>query len=413
MKPECKDCVEYGSAFCNDCLTESKMTQAQLSSLEKILDKAFARLGIDITFTKHFFDRVNDARNKEQITPKEIALLFKKEYVKYGKPISKLPPGSEAVMKDLESDINIPFVIKYDEKNKEIDLVAKTIMRKKNFTTPDKTYPVEQVTLDEGVNDPAIFKAVFLAGGPGSGKSFVVGKTALTALGFKVVNSDDAFERGLKNANMDMTPENIYSPKGQEIRNKAKALTKNRQQGYLNGRLGLVIDGTGKDYEKITKQAVELKRLGYEVAMIFVNTDEDTALKRNQMRARSLPDATVSKMWKDVQKNLGKFQNYFRQKMFIVDNSEGSNFEGAVMSTYKKISAWSKEKPASKAAAGWIKSQRPVKEELGMTAASAGIPQDTKNMGPRFKAHNVTDRRRRKDKSPVVLKRFRRYMDEK
>ena len=76
---------------------------------------------------------MNDARNKEQITPKEIALLFKKEYVKYGKPISKLPPGSEAVMKDLESDINIPFVIKYDEKNKEIDLVAKTIMRKKKL----------------------------------------------------------------------------------------------------------------------------------------------------------------------------------------------------------------------------------------------------------------------------------------
>ena len=54
-----------------------------------------------------------------------------------------------------------------------------------------------------------------------------------------------------------------------------------------------------------------------------------------------------------------------------------------------------------------------VNEELGMTAASAGIPHDTKNMGPKFKAHNVTDRRRRKDKAPVVLKRFRKYMEDK
>jgi shikimate kinase len=410
MKPECKDCAEYGSEFCKYCLSESKVSQKQLDSLEKILDKAFARLGIDINFTKHFFDRINDPRNKEQITPKEIALLFKKEYIKFGKPISKLPPGSEAVMKDMESDINVPFVIKYDEKNKEIDLVAKTVMRKKNFKTPDKTYPVESVQLEEGVNDPSIFKAVFLAGGPGSGKSFIVGQTALTALGFKVVNSDDAFERGLKNANMDMTPDNIYSPKGQEIRNKAKAMTKNRQQGYINGRLGLVVDGTGKDYAKIEKQAKQLREIGYEVAMIFVNTDEDTALKRNQMRSRSLPDATVSKMWKDVQKNLGKFQSFFRQKMFIVDNSEGSNFGGAVLSTYKQISAWSKKKPSSKGASAWIKSRRPVKEEMTSTAS---IPDPAKTaQGPKFKAHNVTDRRRRKDKNPIVLKRFRKYMED-
>ena len=55
-----------------------------------------------------------------------------------------------------------------------------------------------QQFIDEGVNDPAIFKAIFLAGGPGSGKSFIVGKTGLTSMGYKVVNSDDAFEVSLK-----------------------------------------------------------------------------------------------------------------------------------------------------------------------------------------------------------------------
>ena len=212
--------------------------------------------------------------------------------------------------------------------------------------------------LQEGVNDPSIFKAVFLAGGPGSGKSFIVGKTALTALGFKVVNSDAAFERALANANMEATPENIYSAKGQALRAGAKALTKKMLDNYINGRLGLVIDGTGKDYAKIEKQANRLRELGYEVAMIFVNTDLETALERNRKRDRSLPDNEVETMWKDVQKNLGKFQNLFRQKMFIVDNSTGSNYEGAVQSTYKRIMSWSKQKPDSPAASTWIKAQK-------------------------------------------------------
>lgn len=223
--------------------------------------------------------------------------------------------------------------------------------------------------INEGVNDPAIFKAVFLAGGPGSGKSFIVGKTALTSLGFKVINSDDAFESALRKVGLKPTPEDIYSPLGQEVRGRAKALTKKRMQLAIAGRLGLVIDGTGKDYEKIQKQAEMLRGLGYEVAMIFVNTDLDTALERNRMRERSLPDAEVEKMWKDVQKNLGKFQNFFRQRMFIVDNSQGSNYEGAVLGTYRKIATWAKTKPESPAAKEWITAQRKIEEELVLEAA--------------------------------------------
>ena len=89
----------------------------------------------------------------------------------------------------------------------------------------DKTFK-DFLPLEEGVNDPAIFKAVFLAGGPGSGKSFIVGKTALTSFGFKVVNSDQAFESALKKAGMETTPENIFSVKGQSLRDRASLLTK-------------------------------------------------------------------------------------------------------------------------------------------------------------------------------------------
>lgn len=218
--------------------------------------------------------------------------------------------------------------------------------------------------LNEGVNDPAIFKAVFLAGGPGSGKSFIVGKTALTAYGFKVINSDDIFERKLAKVGLKPTPEDIYSKLGQETREQAKVLTAQKMSMAVDGRLGLVIDGTGKDFAKIEKQANKLRDIGYEVAMIFVNTDLDTAKVRNRMRSRSLPDAEVESMWKDVQKNIGKFQTFFRQKMFIIDNSEGSDYESAVLSVYRKIGAWAKSPPESSVARGWIKSQT-VKEEHG------------------------------------------------
>jgi predicted kinase len=223
--------------------------------------------------------------------------------------------------------------------------------------------------LPEGINDPGIFKAVFLAGGPGSGKSFIVGQTALTSLGLKLINSDNAFEAALAKIGLDPTPENIYSPLGQTSRDKAVALTKKKMELAIQGRLGLVIDGTGKNFEKIKNQADLLKVLGYDTAMIFVNTDLDTALERNRKRQRTLPDSEVEAMWKDVQKNIGKFQSMFRQKMYIVDNSDGSNYKGAVLSTYKKMMAWTNKKPDTKAANAWIKKE---KEKRGITETKAG-----------------------------------------
>jgi predicted kinase len=216
----------------------------------------------------------------------------------------------------------------------------------------------EQDQLVEGVNDPGIFKAVFLAGGPGAGKSFVVGKTALQALGLKLINSDQAFEKGLEKAGLTTDPEDIASAQGQAIRAGAKAITGKKMQLALNGRLGLVIDGTGKDYNKIKKQVDEIRKLGYDVAMIFVNTDLETAMMRNKARPRSLPDEMVEKMWKDVQKNIGKFQNLFRQQMIVVDNSESSNIEGATLEAYKDIQKWVAKDPKSAIAQKWIKGER-------------------------------------------------------
>ena len=137
-----------------------------------------------------------------------------------------------------------------------------------------------ELMIQEGVNDPGIFKAFFTAGGPGSGKSYVASRAGvgkLSPYGLKVVNSDNQYEKQLKDAGMAMNPENIFSPKGQEIRGRAKALTAKQQTGYIQGRLGLLIDGTGKDYAKIKKTSDSLRKIGYDSYMLFVNTSLDTA----------------------------------------------------------------------------------------------------------------------------------------
>lgn len=174
--------------------------------------------------------------------------------------------------------------------------------------------------LNEGVYDPSSRKVFYIVGGPGSGKSYVTKKTT-GGLGLKTVNSDDAFESEMKKQDLEMSPENIYSPLGQAIRNRAKQLTQNKEKIYTQNRLGMVIDGTGKDFDKIKAHSEHMKSQGYDPHMIFVNTSLDVAKQRNQQRARSLPDAEVEKMHHAVQNNLGAFQDHFGRNMHIVDNS--------------------------------------------------------------------------------------------
>jgi len=206
--------------------------------------------------------------------------------------------------------------------------------------------------LQEGVYDPNIFKAIFLAGGPGSGKSYVVRRTT-GGLGMKIVNSDDIYEKMLKDAGMDTTPEDIFSDKGQDIRVKAKAVTKRMQGNFLDGRLGLIIDGTGKDYDKISKQVAGLKSLGYECAMIFVNTSLDTAQERNKKRKRTLPEKEVTTMWNEVQQNIGKFQRLFGgSNMIIVDNNDAG--EDVFEKVWKRIAMLIRKKVSNPTAKRWI-----------------------------------------------------------
>ena len=206
--------------------------------------------------------------------------------------------------------------------------------------------------LQEGVYDPNIFKAIFMAGGPGSGKSYVARRTT-GGMGMKMVNSDDIYEKMLNDAGLDTTPEDIYSDQGQEIRGRAKGVTQRMQGNFLEGRLGLIIDGTGKDYDKIAKQVQGLKALGYECYMIFVNTSLDTAQEQNAKRKRTLPAREVADMWNAVQNNIGKFQRLFGSANFIiVDNNMAG--EDVFEKVWKRCMLLIRKKVTNRIAKSWI-----------------------------------------------------------
>ena len=112
------------------------VTKGELDQIEKYADKLFAAVGIDVEFTRHFLDRVNDERNKKPINTAELVRLFRLTYKKYGKKIPKMGPDAQAVIHDMETDINMPFVLNIDRSGM-LDLVAKTVMRKKDFKTPN------------------------------------------------------------------------------------------------------------------------------------------------------------------------------------------------------------------------------------------------------------------------------------
>jgi dephospho-CoA kinase len=205
--------------------------------------------------------------------------------------------------------------------------------------------------LQEGLYDPNIFKAIFLAGGPGSGKSYVVRRTT-GGTGLKIVNSDPAFENLLKKAGLSlkMPPEEFE--RKEKVRAHAKKITEKQKENYLEGRLGLIIDGTGKNAEKILFQKNHLEELGYDTYMIFVNTSIDVALQRNTERARSLQASAVVNMLKEVQSNMGKFSNMFRKGMIIVDNNDAS--EDVLKEVWKRVQGLLKKKVTNTRAQNWM-----------------------------------------------------------
>ena len=234
--------------------------------------------------------------------------------------------------------------------------------------TLEETY----ASLNEGINDPGIFKAVFMAGGPGSGKSLAAKKLGFLTMGLRPVNSDTSFENGLKKAGLSLKmPENEEEQRD-AVRVHAKAMTAKRQDLLVKGRMGLVIDSTARDIKKLMVQKRLLEQLGYETAMVFVNTSLETALDRNRERERSIPDSIVQSNHATVRSNLGKLQNAFgRQNFFIIDNDgDVSDLEKNTTKVFPRLRAFVKSFPSNKMAIAW-KSALTMKPMKNVALAAA------------------------------------------
>ena len=220
--------------------------------------------------------------------------------------------------------------------------------------------------LAEGVYDPGIFKAFFLAGGPGSGKTFVT-QSAFAGTGLKIVNSDTLFERGLKKANLSLKMPESEAEFRDIIRQRAKSTAGTILDTYMRGRLGLVIDATGRDKNVIQRQHALLTNLGYDCYMVFVNTSLDVALQRNRNRPRSIPEYIVTNSWNGVQSNIGQFQRIFSpNKMLIIDNnrSEKELVTQTLGQAAKFIRSQLSKRPDNYIAKQWIAKELEAKKRI-------------------------------------------------
>ena len=218
--------------------------------------------------------------------------------------------------------------------------------------------------LREGVYDPGIFKAFFLAGGPGSGKSFVTAG-AFGGTGLKTVNSDAAFERAMKKGNLSLKMPDEEEYFRNIVRAKAKMTTSTQLDTYIQGRLGLVIDATGRDLNTINNQKRQLDTIGYDSYMIFVNTSLEVALERNKNRPRTIPEYIVKDSWNQVQRNIGTFQRIFSpNRMLIVDNnrSEKELVTLTLTTAARYIRSQLRASPQNLTAKQWIANELKAKQ---------------------------------------------------
>jgi tRNA uridine 5-carbamoylmethylation protein Kti12 len=177
--------------------------------------------------------------------------------------------------------------------------------------------------ITEGPHDPYTHKAIFFAGSPGAGKTYVSRKLAGVFGGLKQVNMDIIFKHLMTKNNLSwkMPPEE--EPEREKQRQRSKELVTKQQQRYTDNGLGLLIDSTGRIYDTIAKIKQELEDKKYATTMIFVNTDLQTALRRNKDRERTLPDKLIHKNFSVVEQNLGQFQRLFND-VHIVNNSDSA-----------------------------------------------------------------------------------------
>jgi predicted ABC-type ATPase len=230
---------------------------------------------------------------------------------------------------------------------------------------------VTEETIVEGINDPGTFKAVFLAGGPGSGKDYVM-KQTLAGMGLQEINSDVAFEFLMRKAGLDFKmPENERFERD-IVRGRGKNISVEQQRLAMAGRRGVIINGTADDPEKIALQKKTLEDAGYDTMMVFVNTSDEVSKERNLDRGRqggrAVPEDIRKDKWEACQAAMPVLAKLFGKDNFVaVDNSNDlrtappevkKKVEGEFQSIFKMTKKFVARQPNDNpAAAAWNQSE--------------------------------------------------------
>lgn len=240
----------------------------------------------------------------------------------------------------------------------------------------------ETQILTDGVHDPQIFKAVFMAGAPGSGKSTIAHKL-FAHTGLRALNVDDFWQ--------------LYRTKNKPGNyEKYWELYKKKEKHLLDGRIGLLIDGTARNPEKMAEVKNRLEELGYETAMVFVNATLGVSWQRVQHRAeksgREIEREFVENTWNQVQRGLGKLQNIFQERFFIIDNNRKDvNLKYAS----KSLDRWLSTPPMKMKAQEWIKQQKEIKntakDDIDLREASQDIKVNSPRNIPDDLIHKLVD----------------------
>ena len=257
--------------------------------------------------------------------------------------------------------------------------------------------------LTEGVHDKGIFKAIFLAGGPGSGKDYVLDNT-LAGHGMTEINSDKALEFLMDKKGLNKTMPASEKVARDVERGKAKNMTELRQRLALHGRNGVIINGTGDDAEKIKKIKGRLEELGYDTAMIMVNTRDEVSASRNvergQRGGRSVPETIRKQKWQSVQNSRADLAKLFGDKYVEFDNSEDLRSakpeivqakKEEMLNIYKGVQKFIKTPPKAPQAKEWIGQELEKSDKLpvntkvdSMPHSDSGAADEARKMGLQY-----------------------------
>ena len=266
-----------------------------------------------------------------------------------------------------------------DKETKDLMEKVRKIMVKEEFNVDEAFTQI----LTEGVHDKAIFKAVFLAGGPGSGKDYVLDNT-LAGHGMTEINSDKALEFLMDKEGLDKTMPASENEKKDIVRGRAKNITELRQRLALLGRNGLIINGTGDDVEKITKIKKKLEEIGYDSSMVVVNTADEVSKQRNiergQRGGRTVPENIRKEKWDNVQAGRAEFEKMFGQNYKEFDNSEDLRTappeivkakKEEMLQLFTNVKNFVAAKPTSDVAKEWIAGELDKKDTLKVPKGGA------------------------------------------